>query len=70
MIKVPLPTNIDDAFTDGWMFGRGFNRYWHPEINSPGSKFPKAIMREYERGVYEGHAFQMHLDRGQQSSDL
>lgn len=50
-----FPTNIDDAFVEGWHFGRyGKSEHHHVMTAHNSSAF---VRREYERGVYEGRAF-------------
>jgi hypothetical protein len=55
-----MPTNIDDAFAEGWNFGRYCLARNHHVMTAHNSSV--AVRREYERGVSEGHAFQVAWD--------
>ncbi len=57
MTKTPMPTNIDDAFVDGWYFGRYCRAEHHHVMTVYNST--TAIRREYERGVFEGRQFRI-----------
>jgi hypothetical protein len=53
-------TTMDDAFVDGWNFGRGFT---HEVAGFYRNKTaPVHVRLEYERGVFEGHQFQENMD--------
>jgi hypothetical protein len=55
-MRLPFtPTNIDDAFVQGWNQGRGLTG---EDFMAPVSGTPLHIAREFERGVAEGMAFE------------
>ncbi len=54
-----FPTNIDDAFVEGWHFGRYCRPANHHVMTANNSSV--AVRREYERGVSEGYEFERAL---------
>lgn len=56
-----VPNNYDDAFGAGWSFGRKPSEAAMPVVNAMQSA-PVLLRRAFERGVYEGYAFQAEWD--------